>query len=51
MRTRDVLRWHQHPRDLAELALFVGACAALVLLDYACERLESWIDNQAEERP
>jgi hypothetical protein len=51
MRTRTVLRWHHDPRDLAELALFIGACAALTLLDYACERLENWIDNRAEELP
>lgn len=48
MRTRTVLRWNVSPRDALELALFVSGCAALVVLDAACERLEAWVDAWGE---
>jgi hypothetical protein len=48
VRTRDVLRWNIEPRGALELAAFVVACTALVLL------VDTWgeqLDGREAETP
>jgi hypothetical protein len=48
MRTRDVLRWNESARGLADLALFIAGCAALHVLASACDALERRLDAWAD---